>query len=111
MGELADMSMSVDGFVAGPDTDAGNPLGVGGELLHRWLFADPQDPRDAAVSAELSASVGAVVLGRRTFDVGVDIWGDVPFPAPCFVLTHRPMTSAHDEWHLHASSPVASRRR
>lgn len=87
---VADMSMSVDGFVAGPDTDSGNPLGVGGELLHRWLFADPQDPRDAAVSAEVSASVGAVVLGRRTFDIGVDIWGDVPFPAPCFVLTHRP---------------------
>jgi dihydrofolate reductase len=82
---VAGMSMSVDGFVAGPDTDADHPLGVGGELLHRWLFADPQDPRDRAV--------GAVVLGRRTYDVGVDIWGDVPYPVPCFVLTHR----AHDD--------------
>ena len=90
---VADMSMSVDGFVAGPDTDADHPLGVGGELLHRWLFADPQDPRDSEVAAEMTASVGAVVLGRRTFDIGVDIWGDVPFPAPCFVVTHRP----HDE--------------
>lgn len=89
---VADMSMSVDGFVAGPETSADNPMGVGGELLHHWLFADPQDPRDAEVSAEVSASVGAVVLGRRTLDVGVDIWGDVPFPAPCFVLTHRPHT-------------------
>ena len=33
------------------------------------------------------------MLGRRTFDIGVDIWGDVPFPVPCFVVTHRP----HDE--------------
>ena len=48
-----DMSMSLDGFVAGPDTDARNPLGVGGTWLHRWLFADPQDPRDTAVSAEV----------------------------------------------------------
>jgi dihydrofolate reductase len=31
-----------------------------------------------------------VVLGRRTFDIGVGIWGDVPFPAPCFVVTHSP---------------------
>ena len=87
---VADMSMSVDGFVAGPDTDADHPLGVGGELLHRWLFADPQDPRDGEVAAEMTASVGAVVLGRRTFDIGVGIWGDVPFPVPCFVVTHRP---------------------
>ena len=84
-----DMSMSLDGFVAGPNTDAQNPLGVGGTRLHRWLFADPQDPRDTAISAEVRDGVGAVVLGRTTFDVGVDIWGDVPYPVPCFVLTHR----------------------
>ena len=84
-----DMSMSLDGFVAGPNTDAQNPLGVGGTRLHRWLFADPQDPRDTAISAEVRDGVGAVVLGRTTFDVGVDIWGDVPYPVPCFDLTHR----------------------
>jgi dihydrofolate reductase len=84
------MSMSLDGFVAGPGVDIGHPMGRGGERLHRWLFADPQDPRDTALTAELRAGVGAVVLGRRTYDVGVGIWGDVPFPVPCFVLTHRP---------------------
>jgi dihydrofolate reductase len=84
-----DMSMSLDGFVAGPNTDAQHPLGVGGTRLHQWLFADPQDPRDTAVSAEVRDSVGAVVLGRTTFDVGVGIWGDVPYPVPSFVLTHR----------------------
>src|SRR6478752_6956731 len=55
-----DMSMSLNGFVAAPNTDA-------------------QDPRDTAVIAEVRDSVGAVVLGRTTFDVGVDIWGDVPW--------------------------------
>ena len=94
MGRVAvEMSMSLDGFVAGPNTDAMNPLGEHGELLHRWLFADPQDPSDTAVAAEMSVSVGAVVLGRRTFDIGVDIWQDVPYPVPTFVLTHRP----HDD--------------
>ena len=45
MGRVAvEMSMSLDGFVAGVNTDATNPLGENGELLHRWLFADPQDP-------------------------------------------------------------------
>lgn len=94
MGSIAvEMSMSLDGFVAGVNTDATNPLGENGELLHRWLFADPNDPADAKVAAEMSASVGAVVVGRRTFDVGVDIWNDVPYPVPTFVLTHRP----HDD--------------
>jgi len=74
-----DMSMSLNGFVAAPNTGAQNPLGVGGTRLHRWLFAAPQDPRDTAVIAEVRDSVGAVVLGRTTFDVGVDIWGDVPW--------------------------------
>jgi dihydrofolate reductase len=84
------MSISLDGFVAGPNTSAANPLGEGGERLHEWLFADPPDPRDTEVATEQRDAVGAVVLGRRTFDVGVDIWGDVPYPVPCFVLTHRP---------------------
>ncbi len=37
----------------------------------------------------MHATTGAVVLGRRTFDVGVGLWGDTPFPVPCFVLTHE----------------------
>jgi dihydrofolate reductase len=38
----------------------------------------------------MSDGTGAVVVGRRTFDVGVDRWGDVPYPVSCFVLTHEP---------------------
>ena len=40
-------------------------------------------------AAGASAAVGAVVIGRRTFDLGLEPWGDVPFPVPCFVLTHE----------------------
>jgi dihydrofolate reductase len=60
------------------------PLGEGGERLHRWLFAEGSDG-----DAEFSATVGAVVLGRRTFDVGLRFWQDTPYPVPCFVLAHE----------------------
>ena len=55
--------------------------------LHEWLF----DVTVGEVYAEIAreASVGAAVIGRRTFDVGVGVWNDTPFAAPCFVLTHE----------------------
>lgn len=87
---VVEISMSLDGFVAGPNTGAAHPLGENGELLHRWLFADPRLAVDDRVAAEMSGSVGAVVIGRLTYDVGVGIWRDVPFPVPTVVLTHRP---------------------
>ncbi len=77
-------SVSLDGYSAGPNVGDDHPLGEGGERLHRWLFADGSDG-DAA----FSASVGAVVLGRRTFDVGLRFWQDTPYPVPSFVLTHE----------------------
>lgn len=82
-------SMSLDGFVAGPRVGAEHPMGEGGMRLHDWLFADPADPRDKEVAAETSASVGAVVVGRRTFEVGLPHWEDTPYPVPSFVLTHQ----------------------
>jgi dihydrofolate reductase len=93
-------SMSLDGFVAGPDVGIEQPMGVGGERLHKWMFNDnPDQSSDAAPSSvskedaelvqEVVASVGAVVLGRRTFDVGLRHWDDTPYPAPSFVLTHE----------------------
>lgn len=96
-------SVSLDGFSSGPDVSEQDPMGVGGERLHRWLFPDADGAapgaEDAAVSADLFARTGAVVVGRRTYDIGVDLWGDTPFPVPTFVVTHRaheprPMTSA-----------------
>jgi dihydrofolate reductase len=91
-------SMSLDGFVAGPQVSVEQPMGLGGERLHQWMFNGQADsstalssihPIDAAMVQEISASAGAVVLGRRTFDIGVGIWEDTPYPVPSFVLTHR----------------------
>lgn len=82
-------SMSLDGYVAGPDIGAEHPMGKGGMRLHEWLFTDRPDPRDKEVIAATFASVGAVVVGRRTFEVGLPHWEDTPYPAPAFVLTHQ----------------------
>jgi dihydrofolate reductase len=95
------MSVSLDGFSAGPDVTVERPMGEGGERLHEWLFNGDSDRAVAAggtsptgvdtqIAQELFATTGAVVVGRRTFDVGVDLWADTPFPVPCFVLTHEP---------------------
>ena len=82
-------SMSLDGYVAGPNVSEAHPMGVGGPRLHDWMFSDPGDPSDRAVSRAIRADTGAVVVGRRTFDVGLRHWNDVPYPAPSFVVTHE----------------------
>lgn len=82
-------SMSLDGFVAGANISVAEPMGLGGEALHDWLFTQPQDAIDAEMAREAYARVGAVVLGRRTYDLGIGPWEDTPFPAPSFVLTHE----------------------
>jgi dihydrofolate reductase len=84
-------TMSLDGFIAGPDVSVEEPMGSGGERLHQWMFNDsPERGADPEMAQEIFDIVGAVILGRRTFDVGLKPWGDTPFPVPCFVLTHRP---------------------
>jgi dihydrofolate reductase len=64
---IADISVSLDGFVTGPDPGPDNGLGIGGDALHTWAFSD--DPDDRRVLREATASSGAVVLGRRLFDI------------------------------------------
>ena len=91
---VIDVSMSIDGFVAGPNDGESRPLGENGELLHEWMFhRDTPHAADTDVRNELRVRVGAAVIGRRTFDLGLPNWGDVPFPGPSFVLTHR----SHDD--------------
>ncbi len=85
----AHVTMSLDGFMAGPDVSVEEPMGVGGERLHRWLF-DDSDEVDAAAARRQFELTSAVLLGRRTFDVGIGQWGGTPYPVSCFVLTHRP---------------------
>lgn len=73
---VGDISVSLDGFVTGPDPGPGDGLGAGGEALHTWAFSD--DPVDRRVLHEATARSGAVVLGRRLFDVvdGPGGWDD-----------------------------------
>lgn len=87
---LIDATVSLDGFMAGAHISTKHPMGVGGLRLHEWLFNPDQSSEAADMAKEMVATTGAVVLGRRTFDVGIGVWRDTPFPVPCFVLTHRP---------------------
>jgi dihydrofolate reductase len=94
---VADISMSLDGFVTGPNPDLQHGLGQGGEPLHTWVFSG--DEVDAAVLREGTQSTGAVVMGRNLFDIvdGPNGWSDeVGYGAelaatpPLFVVTHQP---------------------
>ncbi|MEE1943130.1 dihydrofolate reductase family protein [Streptomyces sp. TRM 70361] len=73
---IADISVSLDGFVTGPGPGPDNGLGTGGEALHTWAFSD--DPEDRRILREATARSGAVVLGRQLFDVvdGPNGWDD-----------------------------------
>src|SRR5215472_19351648 len=85
-----DISMSLDGFITGPGEGAGRPLGEDGGRLHDWMFG-AKTAADAEVVDELYARTGAILMGRRMFDVGVEPWGDPPpfHGLPVFVLTHQ----------------------
>ena len=99
MGKVVfDISMSLDGYVAGPDDGPELGLGVGGERLHEWVveLASWREPHgleggetnaSSQVAEDMGAS-GAVIVGKRMFD-NAHGWGDEPpFGKPVFVLTH-----------------------
>lgn len=108
---ILDISMSIDGFVAGPNQTLEQPLGEGGDRLHEWAFATAifrethglsggEDNLDNEVVDEALGSVGATVMGRRMFsggegpwedDPNADAWwgDDPPFQHPVFILTHH----------------------
>jgi dihydrofolate reductase len=112
MGKLTlDISMSLDGFVAGPNPSLGEPLGQGGMQLHEWAFAtkawqeshghpDGEDNADSRLVEELLAGRSATIMGRRMFSGGEGPWADdpnsngwwgedPPFHHPVFVLTQH----------------------
>ena len=102
MGKVtADMSVSLDGFVAGPNDGPENGLGDGGERLHEWMYnlaswrerhslAGGEVNPDAEILDEAFRNVGAAVMGRRMFDIAEQAWGNnPPFHVPVFVVTHR----------------------
>ena len=100
MSVIANITTSVDGYIAGPDDGPGKGLGEGGERLHYWVFGGPWSyddvPRgdasgeDAEWLNEVSARIGAVVGGRWTYEAARH-WGDEnPWGLPFFIVTHRP---------------------
>ena len=106
-----DISISLDGFVAGPDPTLEEPLGRGGERLHDWVLATQpwreshglsggETGIDADVMAESIGKIGATIMGRRMFSGGAGPWADdpnpdgwwgddPPFRHSVFVLTHH----------------------
>jgi dihydrofolate reductase len=107
MGDVVvDLTVSLDGFIAGRDDGPNFPLGRGGERLFTWMSAGPESnrvedrlaPPDASkvVVDEWMTDGGAIISGRRTFDVA-NGWKDGhPIDVPIFVVTHQaPM---HGEW-------------
>ena len=106
---FADITMSLDGFVAGPDPSLEDPLGKGGMALHEWVFRlkrwreshgmeGGEEDGDGEVVAESLAKIGAVVMGRKMFSGGAGPWendpnsrgwwgDDPPYHVPVFVLT------------------------
>jgi dihydrofolate reductase len=97
------MSMSLDGFIAGPHDDHRNGLGVDGHRLHDWLSegADPASHRPSGVSGEVFdelMATGAVVVGRRTFEIAGGWNGDHHDGVPIFVLTRREPDGDTPRW-------------
>ncbi len=88
---VCDMSMSLDGYVTGPNDSRANPFGDGAGMLHDWLFGAATDEDRELLRTMLDAA-GAVVMGRKSFNKneGDGGWGDGgPAGAtPCFVVTH-----------------------
>ena len=90
------MSISLDGFIAGPNERVDNGLGDGGDRLHEWLTGAHADPKEALAEARVNAqivdefmSTGAVVAGRGTVEPAGYWGGDHHDGVPIFILTRR----------------------
>src|ERR687894_3203426 len=107
------LSMSLDGFIAGPNDGPGSPLGDGGERLFAWYSGGDTEyrlpgtemvfmvsPQSAQLLGEAHTNMGAFVTGRRTFDIANGWGGRPPLGVPTFVVTH----TVPQEW-LYGGSP------
>lgn len=102
---VAQLSVSLDGYLAGPDSGREHPLGIGGERLHRWAFGlrswregqgleGGESGPESDLLAEWINRLGAVVMGHSMFICGETPWGDTPpFHAPVYIVTHHPRES------------------
>jgi dihydrofolate reductase len=96
----ASITISLDGYITGPNAGPGRGLGDGGERLHYWVFGGAwsydQGPKGQATGAdkqyldEAMARSGAVIVGRNMYEAAGAWGGNNPFGVALFVLTHRP---------------------
>lgn len=104
------MSMSLDGFIAGPNAGPGNGLGDGGERLHEWVFSDGEPTRESGAPGRPSGlngqvfdemmATGAIVAGRGTFEPAGGWDGDHHDGAPIFVLAREEPDIDIEGWPL-----------
>ena len=114
MGKVAvGLTMSLDGFIAGPNDGPEKPLGEGGERLFEWYSGGNTEyempgtgmvfrisPQSVELLREVNERMGAFVTGRRTFDIANGWGGNPPLGVPTFVVTH----SVPEEW-IYEGSP------
>jgi dihydrofolate reductase len=98
---FAQISMSLDGYVAGPNDGPEHQIGENGESLHEWVVGlagwrrahgleGGEENAASSLIDEYTSRPGATILGRRMFDLGEPHWGDnPPYHTPVFILTHR----------------------
>jgi dihydrofolate reductase len=108
------MSMSLDGFIAGPQDDADHGLGVNGERLHAWLQDVPADTpggfRPGGVNGQVfdeAMATGAVVVGRRTFDLA-GRWSGDHHGVPIYVPTRGTPPEPASDWVHYVTDGVES---
>lgn len=126
------MSMSSDGYVAGPDQSVDNPLGEGGMQLHEWAFnlatwrsehglEGGEENPSTAISERMFENTGAVIMGRNMFGGGPGPWPEPawdgwwgpepPYHVPVYVLTHHPrapLTLSDTTFHFVTDGPEAA---
>jgi dihydrofolate reductase len=103
---VAAITISLDGYITGPNDGPGRGLGEGGERLHYWVFGGPwsydSEPRGEATGADKEyldgamARLGAVVVGRGMYEAAGAWGGQNPFGVPLFVVTHRPQDAPRE---------------
>ena len=100
---VAGITMSVDGYITGPDDGPGQGLGVGGERLHYWVFGGPWDyessglgeasGEDKAYLDEMTGANGAVIAGRSTYEAAGAWGGANPWDVRCSSSLTGPVSS------------------
>jgi dihydrofolate reductase len=108
---ICDMSISLDGYVTGPNDSRQNPFGDGAGMLHDWISAAATD-RDRASLQEMIDGVGAIVMGRTSFNKneGEGGWGagGPVGDTPCFVVTHDKPAGSYPSVYTFVTGGVAS---